>query len=140
MNKVIIGYKARGTYYEGQGEHEKAIESYLKCRELPDVLRALALAYSDLDDVENAVASFEAAVKSGDLKSLPWLVTLLEIHKPNDPQIPALRGQMEKGIQEGTLDFIFSFVRRAVAAPVYPCNFLCESMKRDSRRGFPLPW
>ena len=109
MNKVIIGYKARGTYYEGQGEHEKAIESYLKCRELPDVLRALALAYSDLDDVENAVASFEAAVKSGDLKSLPWLVTLLEVHKPNDPQIPALRGQMEKGIQEGNLDFIFSF-------------------------------
>ena len=109
MNKVIIGHKARGTYYEGLGEHEKAIESYLKCRELPDVLRAIALAYSDLDDVENAVAYFEAAVKSGDLKSVPWLVTLLEVHKPNDPQITVLKEQMEKGIQEGNLDFIFSF-------------------------------
>jgi tetratricopeptide (TPR) repeat protein len=109
MNKVIIGHKARGTFYEGLGQHEKAIESYLECRELPDVLRALALAYSDLDDVENAVASFEAAVKSGDLKSVPWLVTLLELHKPNDPRIPALKEQMEKGIQEGNLDFIFSF-------------------------------
>lgn len=109
MNKVIIGHKARGTYYEGLGEHEKAVESYLKCRELPDVLRALALVYSELDDVENAAAYFEAAVKSGDLKSVPWLVTLLEVHKPNDPQITVLKEQMEKGIQEGNLDFIFSF-------------------------------
>jgi hypothetical protein len=54
-------------------------------------------AYSDLNDVENAAAYFEAAVKSGDMKSVPWLVTLLEAHKPNDPQIPTLKEQMEKG-------------------------------------------
>ena len=82
MNKILIGHKARGSYYESLGKPEEAVKSYLKCRELPDVLRSLALAYSDLDDLENSIMTFEEAVQSGDMKSVPWLVTLLQIHRP----------------------------------------------------------
>jgi tetratricopeptide (TPR) repeat protein len=108
MNKILIGHKARGSYYEAQGKPEEAVKSYLKCRELPDVLRSLALAYSDLDDLENSITTFEEAVQSGDMKSVPWLVTLLQIHRPDDPQLPMLSKQLEKGVQEGNLEFIFS--------------------------------
>ncbi len=108
MNKILIGHKARGSYFESVGEPEEAVKSYLKCRELPDVLRALALAYSDLDDLENAVTTFEESVQSGDMKSVPWLYALLKIHRPDDPQIPILSKQIEKGVEEGNLDFVFS--------------------------------
>ena len=108
MNKILLGHKARGSYYESLGNGEKAVESYLKCLALPDVWRSLALTYSDMDDLENAISAFEEAVKSGDLKSVPWLVALLQIHRPNDPQLPILSEQMEKGVQDGNLDFIFS--------------------------------
>jgi tetratricopeptide (TPR) repeat protein len=108
MNKILLGHKARGSYYESLGKPEEAVKSYLKCRELPDVLRSLALAYSDLDDLENSISTFEEAVQSGDMKSVPWLVTLLQIHRPNDPQLPMLSKQLEKGVQEGNLEFIFS--------------------------------
>ena len=108
MNKILIGHKARGSYYESQGKPEEAVKSYLKCRELPDVLRSLALAYSDLDDLENAIATFEEAVQSGDMKSVPWLYALLQIHRPNDPELPILSKQLEEGVQEGNLDFVFS--------------------------------
>jgi tetratricopeptide (TPR) repeat protein len=108
MNKILIGHKARGSYYESLGKYQEAVENYSKCVELPDVWRSLALAYSDMDDLENAISAFEEAVKSGDLKSIPWLVTLLEIHRPHDPQLPILSAQLEKGVQEGNLEFIFS--------------------------------
>ena len=108
MNKILIGHKARGSYYESLGKYQEAVESYSKCVELPDVWRSLALAYSDMDDLENAISAFEEAVKSGDLKSVPWLVTLLENHRPHDPQLPVLSKQLEKGVQEGNLEFIFS--------------------------------
>lgn len=108
MNKILIGHKARGSYYESLGKYQEAVDSYSKCVELPDVWRSLALAYSDMDDLENAISAFEEAVKSGDLKSVPWLVTLLENHRPHDPQLPVLSKQLEKGVQEGNLEFIFS--------------------------------
>jgi tetratricopeptide (TPR) repeat protein len=108
MNKILIGHKARGSYYESHGRFQEAVNSYSKCVELPDVWRSLALAYSDMDDLENAIRAFEEAVVSGDLKSIPWLVALLQSHRPNDPQLPILSTQLEKGIQEGNLDFIFS--------------------------------
>jgi hypothetical protein len=44
MNKILIGHKARGSYYESLGMHQEAIDSYSKCLELPDVWRSLALA------------------------------------------------------------------------------------------------
>ena len=108
MNKILIGHKARGSYYESLGKYQEAVENYSKCVELPDVWRSLALAYSDMDDLENAISAFEEAVKSGDLKSVPWLVTLLENHRPHDPQLPVLSKQLENGVQEGNLEFIFS--------------------------------
>jgi len=108
MNKILLGHKARGSYYESLGNGEKAVESYLKCLVLPDVWRSLALTYSDMDDLENALSAFEEAVKSGDLKSIPWLVELLQIHRPNDPKIKVLKEQIEKGVQDKNLDFIFS--------------------------------
>jgi tetratricopeptide (TPR) repeat protein len=108
MNKILLGHKARGSYFEALGRYEDAVESFSKCRELPDVLRSLALVYSDMDDLEKAIATFEEAVKSGDLKSVPWLVALLQTHRPNDPQLPILSEQMEKGVQDGNLDYIFS--------------------------------
>ena len=108
MNKILIGHKARGSYYESLGKYQEAVDSYSKCVELPDVWRSLALVYSDMDDLENAISAFEEAVKSGDLKSVPWLVTLLENHRPHDPQLPVLSKQLEKGVQEGNLEFIFS--------------------------------
>ncbi len=108
MNKIQIGHKARGSYYESLGKYQEAIESYSKCKELPDVWRSLALAYSDMDELENAIKAFEEAVNSGDLKSVPWLVELLQAHRPTDPQLPALRAQVEKGVQENDLEIIFS--------------------------------
>ena len=63
MNKILIGHKARGSYYGSLGKPEEAVKSYLKCRELPDVLRSLALAYSDLDDLENSIMTFEEAAE-----------------------------------------------------------------------------
>lgn len=108
MNKTLIGHKARGSYYESLGNYHKAVESYSKCVELPEVWRSLALAYSDIDDLENALNAFEEAVKSGDLKSIPWLVTLLQNHRPDDPRLPIFIEQIEKGVKEGNLEFIFS--------------------------------
>lgn len=108
MNKILIGHKARGSYYESLGMHQEAIDSYSKCLELPDVWRSLALAYSDIDDLENAISAFEEAVNSGDLKSVPWLVELLQAHRPTDPQLPILKKQLEEGLQENNLEFIFS--------------------------------
>lgn len=108
MNKILIGHKARGFFHESLGKYQEAVESYLKCVELPDVWRSLALAYSDMDDLENSINAFEEAVKSGDLKSIPWLVVLLQNHRPDDPRLPILSEQIDKGVQEGNLEFIFS--------------------------------
>ena len=108
MNKILIGHKARGFYYESLGKYHEAVESYSKCVELPDVWRSLGLAYSDMEDLENALNAFEEAVKSGDLKSIPWLVTLLQNHRPDDPRLPIFIEQIEKGVKEGDLEFIFS--------------------------------
>jgi tetratricopeptide (TPR) repeat protein len=119
MNRILIGHKARGFYYESLGKHREAIESYSKCLELPDVWRSLALVYSDLDDLENSINAFEEAVKSGDLKSIPWLVVLLQNHRPDDPRLPILTEQIEKGVQEGNLEFIFSLGNLKLIAGEY---------------------
>lgn len=108
MNKVLLGHKARGSYYESLGQFEKAVEAYSKCKELPDVWRSLALTYSDLDDLDNSIHAFEQAVESGDKKSIPWLVELLQAHRPADPKLPKLREQLERGVRDKEIDIIFS--------------------------------
>ena len=108
MNKKLLGFKAKGSYYESIGNLEKAIEQYLKCTELPEVWRAIALLYSDLDDLENSLSSFEKSVDSGDLKSVPWLYELLQTHRPNDSRIPNLKSQIDLGLKNGTVDIVFS--------------------------------
>ena len=108
MNKKLLGYKARGSYFESIGHLEKAIEQYLKCTDLPEVWRAIALLYSDLDDLENSLKSFEKAVDRGDIKSIPWLYELLLTHLPNDSRISSLKEQIDAGLKNGTVDIVFS--------------------------------
>lgn len=108
MNKLQIGLQVHATHYATMGDFNKGIEYYLKCTELPDVWRSLALTYSDVDDLENSISAFESAVQDGDMKSVPWLVELLQAHRPDDPELPRLKRLLEEGISNGNLDFIFS--------------------------------
>lgn len=108
MNKKLLGHKARGSYYESLGQFDQAVEHYVKCTDLPDVWRSLALSYSDLEDLDNAIFAFQQAVDSGDNKSLPWLLELLKSHRPNDPQIPSLTERFDQGMKNGDIDLIFS--------------------------------
>lgn len=108
MNKNLVGHEARAKHYSSIGDFKKAIEYFSKCTELPDVWRSLALAYSDVDDLENSITAFEKAVQDGDMKSVPWLVELLQAHRPDDPELPRLRRELEEGVSKGNIDFIFS--------------------------------
>lgn len=108
MNKTQLGHKARATHYSTIGDFSKAIEYYSKCTELPDVWRSLALAFSDVEDLENSINAFENAILDGDMKSIPWLVELLQAHRPQDPELPRLKRQLEEGVSEGNIDLIFS--------------------------------
>lgn len=98
MNKNLVGHEARAKHYSSIGDFKKAIEYFSKCTELPDAWRSLALAYSDVDDLENSIMAFEKAVQVGDMKSLPWLVELLQVHRPDDPELPKLKHKLEEGI------------------------------------------
>ncbi len=108
MSKVLMGHFGRASYYESVGNTWKAIEYYSKCTELPHVWRSLALAYSDVDDLDNSLSAFESAVQSGDQRALPWLVELLQIHRPEHPQLSALKKQLDYGIANKDIEIIFS--------------------------------
>ena len=108
MNKIALGHYARASHYQAFGDLEKAIESYGKCTELPDVWRSLALSYADIDDLESSINAFENAVKNGDLKSLPWLVELLDTHRPEDSRLPQLKKDIEKAVSNRNIEIIFS--------------------------------
>lgn len=119
MNKVQLGHSARASYYESIGNPQKAIEYYSKCTELPDVWRSLALTYSDVDDLENSIMAFDNSVQSGDMKSLPWLVELLENYRPNDSQLPRLKKMLDEGISQRNVDIIFSLGNLHLVAGEY---------------------
>jgi tetratricopeptide (TPR) repeat protein len=108
MNKIALGHCARGLFHEMLAEYDKAIEAYKKCTELPNVWRLLALNYADIDDLENSITAFENAVENGDLKSVPWLVELLESHRPEDPKLQELKKVIEDGFSSRNIDIIFS--------------------------------
>lgn len=119
MNKILLGYSGRASYYESIGDRWKAIEFYSKCTELPNIWRSLGLAYSDVDDLDNSITAFRNAVESGDKKSIPWLVELLSNHYPNDPQLPTLQMQLNQGLANRELDIIFSVGNLHMAAGEY---------------------
>ena len=119
-NKVLLGYSGRASYYESLGNTWKAIEYYSKCTDLPNMWRSLALAYSDVDDLDNSILAFSKAVDSGDKKSLPWLVELLANHRPSDPQLPILQKQLQDGQAAKDIDIIFSLGNLHMAAGEYP--------------------
>ena len=100
MNKLAQGLLARAGHFERLGDFEKSIEAYKQCTELPNVWRSLALAYADIDELEKSLESFEKAVDSGDIKSLPWLVELLEMHRPDDSRLPRMKKQMKEELME----------------------------------------
>ena len=116
MNKIVLGHYARGSFHEMLAEYDKAIESYKKCTELPNVWRLLALSYADIDDLENSITAFENAVENGDLKSVPWLVELLESHRPEDSKLPQLKKVIEEGFSNRDIDIIFSLGNLQLAA------------------------
>lgn len=119
MNKIQLGHFGRASYYESLGDTWKAIEYYSKCTELPNVWRSLALAYSDVDDLDNSIIAFRNAVDSGDKKSIPWLLELLKIHCPNDSQLRSLQMQVDQGIAARDLDIVFSLGNLHMAAGEY---------------------
>ena len=108
MNKVLLGYSGRASYYESVGNTLKAIEYYSLCTDLPNIWRSLALSYSDIDDLDNSIFAFNKAFESGDMKSLPWLVELLTNNRPNDPQLPMLQNQLQDRLAAKDIDIIFS--------------------------------
>jgi tetratricopeptide (TPR) repeat protein len=119
MNKVLLGYSGRASYYESLGNTGKAIDYYSKCTELPNVWRSLALSYSDVDDLDNAIFAFSKAVENGDKKSLPWLVELLAEHRPSDPQLPILQKQLRDSLAAKDIDVIFSLGNLRMIAGEY---------------------
>lgn len=108
MNKVVLGQYALGEYYLNMGDNLKAIEAFKNSKDHPDAWRQMGLAYADLEDLENSIIAFSNAIKAGDTKSIPWLVDLLESHRPNDPNLEPTRRMLEKGIAEKNIDIIFS--------------------------------
>lgn len=119
MNKLAEGFHARASYYLTLGQYDKAVDAYKQCTELPNVWRSLALAYADIDDLENSIDAFENAVESGDVKSIPWLVELLNEHHPSDPRLSKYRKQIEEGLSAGDIDYIFSVGNIQMAAGEY---------------------
>jgi tetratricopeptide (TPR) repeat protein len=123
MNKLAQGLLARAGHFERLGDFEKSIEAYKQCTELPNVWRSLALAYADIDELEKSLESFEKAVDSGDIKSLPWLVELLEMHRPDDSRLPRMKKQIEDGLSAGDIDVVFSVGNIQMAAGEYLTAF-----------------
>jgi tetratricopeptide (TPR) repeat protein len=119
MNKLAQGLLARAAYFERLGDFEKSIEAYKQCTELPNVWRSLALSYAEIDELEKSLAAFEKAVDNGDLKSLPWLVELLEAHRPDDSRLPKLKRQIEDGLSAKDIDIVFSVGNIQMAAGEY---------------------
>lgn len=96
------------NWYLNTGELEKASELILATPKLTGLLRQVALAYSDREDVEATMRHFELAVNHGDLKSLPWLIELLENFNPEDPRIPTLKADLDAQVARKEFDVIFS--------------------------------
>lgn len=96
------------NWYLNTGELEKASELILATPKLTGLLRQVALAYSDHEDVEATMRHFELAVDHGDLKSLPWLIELLENFNPGDPRIPTLKADLDARVARKEFDVIFS--------------------------------
>ena len=103
MNKVVLGQYALGEYYLGMGDNLKAIEAFKNSTNHPDAWRQMGLAYADLEDLENSISAFSSAIKAGDTKSIPWLVDLLESHRPDDPNLEPTRRMLEKVLQRKIL-------------------------------------
>ena len=108
MNKVVLGQYALGEYYLGMGDNLKAVEAFKNSTDHPGAWRQMGLAYADLEDLENSISAFSNAIKAKDTKSIPWLVDLLESHRPDDPNLEPTRRMLEKGIAEKNIDIIFS--------------------------------
>jgi len=108
MNKVILGHLARAEYLLGIGETLGAIDAYKKCTELPDVWRQLGLAYAEIEDLDSSINALNNAIKAGDNKSIPWLVDLLESHRPDDPNYESTKKLLEQGVADNNVDIIFS--------------------------------
>ena len=108
MNKVVLGQYALGEYFFGVGERLKAVEAFKNSTDHPDAWRQLGLLYADLEDLESSINAFSNAIKAGDAKSIPWLVDLLDSHRPDDPNLEPTRRMLEKGIAEKNIDIIFS--------------------------------
>ncbi len=87
MNKKIIGSLSRGVDAFSRGEFGSAIAALLPIADLNlDANRYLGLAYAAVDDADNALETFIRGFDRGDIKSLPWLVFLIEDLKPDHPR------------------------------------------------------
>jgi hypothetical protein len=70
--------------------------------------RDLALQYSDKDDLDNALYSFQKSYENGDRKSIPWLLELLKQYRPEESQISKLEVEQAAHVQNNDLDVLFS--------------------------------
>lgn len=72
-------------------ELDEAAQIIYDYPELGNYWRQIALGYSDLEDLENSIKFFKLGYKSGDKKTLPWLVELLNNFEPDDSELPKLQ-------------------------------------------------
>ena len=100
--------EALATWYLGQGQLLEVIKIIEGNQELSHFWRQVALGYSDLEDVENAIKYFKIAYDAGDNKSLPWLIEILRAYSPADVSLTALEQKFNELLESGDFDVQFS--------------------------------
>lgn len=85
--------------------------------------RSLALAYSDIDDLENSLYCFKRAYDAGDRKAIPWYLELLKQYSPDDPNISKIEAEQERLRAAGDPDIIFSLGNLQLMADNFPATY-----------------
>ena len=96
------------THYLNEQKVLEAEALIDKSGEINELLRQVALIYSDLDDLENSLRVFKKAYECGDKKSLPWLIELLQNFYPDDSELPELLNTRDQLLATRDFDVLFS--------------------------------
>lgn len=101
--------EAMFNWYLNQARIEEAIQLIEGNAHLHHLWRQVALAFSEIEDVNNSIKYFRIAYESGDNKSLPWLVEILRNFAPSDSSLPMLDQKFNQLLDAKDFDVRFSY-------------------------------
>ena len=108
------------THYLNEQKVLEAEALIDKSGEINELLRQVALIYSDLDDLDNSLRVFKKAYECGDKRSLPWLIELLQNFYPDDSELPALLNTRDQLLASRDFDVLFSIGNMHIVRREFP--------------------